>query len=106
MRYDWPGNVRELRNAVAVALALAEDGGPVDVAAHVGGATRPGGPMGVGGALGYHEARRDSMERFEHEYFDRLSRECSGNISEMARRSGLERVHVRRHLRKHALVNR
>ncbi|MBI5537781.1 MAG: sigma 54-dependent Fis family transcriptional regulator [Deltaproteobacteria bacterium] len=106
MRYDWPGNVRELRNAVAVALALAEDGGPVDVAAHVGGATRSGGPMGVGGALGYHEARRESMERFEHEYFDRLSRECTGNISEMARRSGLERVHVRRHLRKHALVTK
>jgi DNA-binding NtrC family response regulator len=104
MRYDWPGNVRELRNAVAVALALAEDGGPVDVASQVGGATRSGGPMGVGAALGYHESRRESMERFEHEYFDRLSRECNGNISEMARRSGLERVHVRRHLRKHALI--
>jgi DNA-binding NtrC family response regulator len=106
MRYDWPGNVRELRNAVAVALALAEDGGQVDVAAHVGGATRSGGPMGVGDALGYHDARREAMERFEREYFDRLAREAQNNISEMARRSGLERVHVRRHLRKHGILVR
>ncbi|HQP34099.1 MAG TPA: sigma 54-interacting transcriptional regulator [Polyangiaceae bacterium] len=105
MRYDWPGNVRELRNAVAVALALAEDGGPVDVAAQVGGPSRAASSSGGPGGPSYHDARRDALERFEHEYFERLSREASGNISEMARRSGLERVHVRRHLRKLGLAS-
>ena len=108
MRYDWPGNVRELRNAVAVALALAEEGGPIDVSAQLGTALDRGGGLtqSSGEPVGYHDARRVSLDRFEREYFERLWREAGNNVSEVARRSGLERAHARRYLRKHGLLRR
>ncbi|MBI5532057.1 MAG: sigma 54-dependent Fis family transcriptional regulator [Deltaproteobacteria bacterium] len=102
IRHDWPGNVRELRNAVAVALALSEGTGPVDVAAQMGGASRtahrPSGTVG-----NFRKARRQTIDAFEREYFEQLARQCEGNISEMARRSGLERSHIRRYLSKFGL---
>jgi DNA-binding NtrC family response regulator len=97
IRYDWPGNVRELRNAVAVALALSEGTTPVDVATHIGASTRSV-HRAAGAPIGFRAARRQTIEGFEREYFEQLAQQCEGNVSEMARRSGLERSHVRRYL--------
>lgn len=102
LRRSWPGNVRELRSAVTVAHALS-GGGPVDVAAHGGdGAARTEGL--VPGAEGYHDAKRMALERFEREYFAALSTVTGGKIIDMARIAGLERAHVRKYLRRHALA--
>jgi DNA-binding NtrC family response regulator len=111
MRHDWPGNVRELRNAVAVAHALAGEGEEIDVAGHLGALTespRAGGAL-AGGATGsfkgqkFQDAKRDILARFERDYFAALNDEAQGNVSEMARRAGMERAHVRAYLRRHGI---
>jgi DNA-binding NtrC family response regulator len=112
VRHDWPGNVRELRNAVAVAHALAGEGEEIDVAAHLGALTESplAAPVGgFGAAPGtfkgqkFQDAKRDVLARFERDYFAALSEEAKGNVSEMARRAGMERAHVRAYLRRHGI---
>ena len=112
MRHDWPGNVRELRNAVAVAFALSTEGEEIDVAAHLGAMTESssiglgvGGGVVLGGLKGrqFQDAKRDVLARFERDYFAALAEEAKGNVSEMARRAGMERAHVRAYLRRHGI---
>ena len=115
-RHDWPGNVRELRNAVAVAFALSGEGEEIDIAAHLGALTEtpaPGSPGGMGGGGGaglgsmkgrqFQDAKREVLTRFERDYFAALAEEAKGNVSEMARRAGMERAHVRAYLRRHGI---
>ncbi len=113
MRHDWPGNVRELRNAVAVAHALSGEGEELDIAAHLGALTEtPIIGAGTGNASGafasfkgrqFQDAKREVLTRFERDYFAALSEESKGNVSEMARRAGMERAHVRAYLRRHGI---
>ena len=37
------------------------------------------------------------------QYFDTLAQEAKGNVSEMARRAGMERAHVRTYLKRHGI---
>jgi DNA-binding NtrC family response regulator len=121
MRHDWPGNVRELRNAVAVAFALAVEGEEIDVAAHLGTlseapAHSPSSPgINTGNFSSsfaslkgrqFQDAKRDVLTRFERDYFAALAEEAKGNVSEMARRAGMERAHVRAYLRRHGIVTK
>jgi DNA-binding NtrC family response regulator len=105
MRHDWPGNVRELRNAVCAAFALARPSEALDVAAFVGdlarGAREPAARVIAGN---YHDRRREELARFERDYFSALHQAAAGNVSQMARVSGLERVHVRAHLKRLGLI--
>lgn len=115
MRYDWPGNVRELRNAVAVAFALSDSSEEIDIASHLGalaeggnGSPTAGGGPATGSIIGtglenrpFQEAKREVLARFAKEYFSRLAEEAKGNVSEMARRAGMERAHVRTYLKRH-----
>ncbi len=105
LRYDWPGNVRELRNAVAVSLALAEAGEPLDIAAAVGlKASKPRGKVVEASAIrAYHDAKRDALNQFERAYFKQLHDATNGNVAEISRRTGLQRTHVRKYLRLHGL---
>ncbi len=104
MSHDWPGNVRELSNVASVAAALAEDPGAIDdvltLARHDGAS-----PLAQEGASPneFGESKRAAMAAFEREYFGALARRCKGNVSEMARQSGMERHHVRAYLRKHGI---
>jgi len=112
MRYDFPGNVRELRNAVQVAYAL-NDGGEIDVAAHLGALAEgglptesAGGTMNLAAAFAgspFQDAKRDVLARFAKDYFTHLAEESRGNVSEMARRAGMERAHVRTYLKRHKI---
>ncbi|MFO0548914.1 MAG: sigma 54-interacting transcriptional regulator [Polyangiaceae bacterium] len=111
MRHDWPGNVRELRNAVAVAHALAVEGEEIDIAAHLGALSESPAATATGGGniavsfrgRPFQDAKRDVMERFARDYFAALAEDAKGNVSEMARRAGMERAHVRGYLRKHGI---
>jgi len=111
MRHDWPGNVRELRNAVAVAYALSGEGEEIDIASHLGSLTESpqvgggdgGGSFAMLKGRQFQEAKREVLTRFEKEYFSALSEEAKGNVSEMARRAGMERAHVRAYLRRHQI---
>jgi DNA-binding NtrC family response regulator len=100
--YDWPGNVRELVNVVQVAATLADTPDAIDDvltlardAVDKGGAERP--------QTAFAEAKKGAIATFERDYFSHLSRAAKGNVSEMARQSGMERHHVRAYLRKYGI---
>lgn len=61
----------------------------------------PGEPLRAQTA--FAEAKRGAISSFEKDYFTQLSRVAKGNVSEMARQSGMERHHVRAYLRKYGI---
>jgi DNA-binding NtrC family response regulator len=104
--HDWPGNVRELVNVASVAATLADEPGAIDdVLTLARDEASLGGDGALGGAVagGFSDAKRAAIAAFEREYFTSLARRCKGNVSEMARQSGMERHHVRAYLRKYAI---
>jgi DNA-binding NtrC family response regulator len=92
--YPWPGNLRQLADVVTAA-ARAGRGviEPEHLPAYVraGGAPRPAAPTTAAPRLGFAEAQA----RFEADYFGELLAECGGNLSKVARASGLSRATVR-----------
>ena len=97
-QHDWPGNVRELVNVASVAASLPR--GAESIASMLpleggGDVVVPTSPFG--------EAKREAVAAFEARYFTELVRATNGNVSEMARRSGMERHHVRAFLKKYSL---
>jgi len=97
-QHDWPGNVRELVNVTSVAASL--PAGAESLAQLL--PLERGSPSGdaVDFSTPYGEAKRTAISAFESRYFGDLFRATSGNVSEMARRSGMERHHIRPFLRK------
>lgn len=97
--HDWPGNVRELLNVAAVVANL-PPGSEVSLA------MLPTEGRGDQPSLttAYGEAKRRALEEFERRFFTDLQGACDGNISEMTRRSGLARHHIRNYLRRYSLV--
>jgi two-component system, NtrC family, response regulator GlrR len=88
--HRWPGNVRELRNAVERALA--------------GGAVALGEPAEVAPAeLPFKEAKERIVDAFTRDYLARLYERCKGNVSQMARESGINRNHVALLLERHGI---
>jgi DNA-binding NtrC family response regulator len=101
--HDWPGNVRELVNVASVAATLADTPDAIDDVLTL---ARDGGdPASVRQpATAFSEAKRAAIASFERDYFGTLSRAAKGNVSEMARQSGMERHHVRAYLRKYSIA--
>jgi DNA-binding NtrC family response regulator len=95
--HDWPGNVRELVNVASVAATLADIPGAID---DVLALTREPDAAPRVPVTAYNEAKRGALAAFDREYFTNLASSAGGNISEMARQSGMERHHVRAYLRK------
>jgi len=95
--YDWPGNVRELVNVASSAAALADTPGAIDDVLTL---AREGDDGASGPTTAFGEAKRAAIATFERDYFTALSKRAKGNVSEMARQSGMERHHVRAYLRK------
>ena len=98
--HDWPGNVRELVNVASVAATLADQPGAIDDVLTL--AREPQEPTSQP-ATAFSEAKRSAIAGFEREYFTTLARRAKGNVSEMARQSGMERHHVRAYLRKYGV---
>jgi DNA-binding NtrC family response regulator len=102
--HDWPGNVRELVNVASVAATLADTPGAIDdvlMLAKDNAAVETGKPLSAGTA--FSDAKRGAIAVFERDYFSGLSKRAKGNVSEMARQSGMERHHVRAYLRKYGI---
>ncbi len=110
LEHDWPGNIRELENAMQRALALAGSG-MIDVAhlpAVIRGHNSPTyddapatsisdlSDLAWTDAHSFPEARKLAQQDFEREYIRRLLSKTDGNISEAARRAGLDRSNFRR----------
>jgi len=99
--HDWPGNVRELVNVVSVAATLADTPEAIDDVLLLRQDAEP--EQSTQLATAFSEAKKRAVAVFERNYFVDLSKRAKGNISEMARRSGMERHHVRAYLRKYDL---
>jgi DNA-binding NtrC family response regulator len=96
--YSWPGNVRELINVVRRMLALSKrktlsmDDVPEEIRAQLG----TGGEQGaMGGFLG-EKARM--LAHFEYDYMSTILRNCSGDVSAVARHAKISRQSVYRML--------
>jgi DNA-binding NtrC family response regulator len=89
LRHSWPGNVRELRNRVERAAYL-------DRRPEITGAEAQKDES-------FHLAKQRVVDAFERRFLTELLQKTGGNISEAARRAELDRVHLRRLLRKFGL---
>jgi len=109
--YTWPGNVRELEHAIEHAFVLCQSDviGAADLPFMKEGSerdeTQPPGTAGVSwGAdihgLPYPEAKKRMMAIFDDAYVQEQLRRSGGNVSEAARRSGLDRSNFRRVMRR------
>jgi DNA-binding NtrC family response regulator len=87
----------------SVAATLADEPGAIDdvlmLTRDQTSVERPG----MAGSTAFSEAKRSAIVTFEREYFNSLTKRCKGNVSEMARQSGMERHHVRAYLRKYRI---
>jgi DNA-binding NtrC family response regulator len=108
--YPLPGNVRELKNIVDYALALCD--GEVVEPSHLPPylETQAPAPAQVsatatpGPALLDDLVFRVARDQFERRYMTELMRVSGGNLSEAARRSGVDRSNLRRMLRRLGLA--
>ena len=107
MAYDWPGNVRELRNLVERGLSLGTTEAELDVDA-----ARLGAPTGDPNAArapehlagSFKDAKARLLEAFERTYLLQLLERHHGNIAQAALEAGIDRNHVHRLVKKHAIV--
>ncbi|HMF43807.1 MAG TPA: sigma 54-interacting transcriptional regulator [Polyangia bacterium] len=98
--HPWPGNVRELRNAVE-RLAVLND---------VPFAT-PSAPESAGGEgvppidvrIPFKDAKNALTDSFERRYVTAMLESTGGNISEAARRAGIDRVYLLRLMGRYGL---
>jgi len=91
-KYDWPGNVRELQNVIEQVMSLSENNVvcpedlpdqikanelfEIDVPAET---------------LSFQEAKEKYLNQFYKKYIENLLNKCDGNISLVARQSGISR---------------
>ncbi|OJT18263.1 AAA family ATPase [Archangium sp. Cb G35] len=106
-QYPWPGNVRELRNVVEQVVNLGEEALP-EMPPLPGGEGVPGAPRTATAEmeLPFKEAKERLIEGFERDYLKGLIERCEGNISRASREAGIDRVYLRKLLRKHGLEDR
>ncbi len=99
MNYDWPGNVRELENVIQSAIFI-ESGEYITTKSLNYDGRFSSLPQNVisssEGLLPYAEAKR----RFEREYILRALEECGGNISLVARKTGIIRTNLYKKFKK------
>jgi DNA-binding NtrC family response regulator len=97
-QYPWPGNVRELRNVVEQVVNLGEEALP-DLEPPPDASGRKGPDLD----LPFKEAKEHLIEVFERDYLKNLIERCEGNISRASREADIDRVYLRKLLRKHGL---
>ena len=111
--YRWPGNVRELENLVEQIVVIAEpderiEAEDLDVLQEMPGLSLPGGgssdPLdGLEYTREYHDLKDELLGRFERRYLESVVRRSGGNMSEAARKAGIDRTTLYRLLEKHEL---
>ncbi len=105
VQFDWPGNVRELENVIERALAVS-DGPRIELEAlpeEVSSTLRPRVTRGSDTHLSYREVVDLARDRASREYLMSIMREVQGNVTEAARRAGMERESLHRLLRRYGV---
>jgi DNA-binding NtrC family response regulator len=106
--YAWPGNVRELQNVIERACALAESEmiTLAELPPHLRTAARHTGeppPALAAGKLTLKEAKERWIGHLEAAYVADLLKQEGGNVSEAARKAGVDRKTLHRLLNKHGI---
>jgi two-component system nitrogen regulation response regulator NtrX len=98
--HTWPGNVRELRNLVQRLLILSssEEIELDEVNDALSGTIVPSSSGTIASTL-FDQPLREAREAFERLYLEYQLREVDGNMSQLAKRAGMERTHLYRKLR-------
>jgi len=92
--HRWPGNVRELRNTLERAASLAV---PLEID------RTPLATSAVDLAVSLKMGKQRLLADYERRYLEGMLAACHGNISEVARRSGAERMTIYRIMRRNGL---
>ncbi|MEL6544716.1 MAG: sigma 54-interacting transcriptional regulator [Myxococcota bacterium] len=95
--YDWPGNVRELRHAIMRVAALGE-APALEMTTNRGERA-----FAVDVRSPLPQEKKRILDAFEREYLEQQLEESGGNLSEAARRSGVDRSYFRRLLKRHQI---
>jgi DNA-binding NtrC family response regulator len=96
-QHVWPGNVRELRNYLELSAVLGGHGRP-------GAPALSGDPNGaLDPRLSYAQARAIALVNFERQYLTVLLDHHRGNVTALARATGMNRSYVHELLRKHGV---
>ncbi len=101
VKYDWPGNVRQLDNEIRRAVALAENGGILDVGLlskrirdETGGANEPSGTL------------QAILQSVEKRYLSQVLDKNNGHITRSALELGLSRSGLYKKMDRHGLSAR
>jgi transcriptional regulator with GAF, ATPase, and Fis domain len=97
--YNWPGNVRELRNSLERAATLMEPLQPSVTPAEPRTGETPT-PVAVDLDEPLRVGKQRVVEAFERAYVLAMLDTCDGNISECARRAGMDRISIHRILQR------
>jgi len=99
--YDWPGNVRELKNLVTRSLALLGEGNVLLPSLFgLGEPAAFDAPVDEGTFI---ETKERVIAQWEKSYLANLLASTGDNVSQAARKTGLQRPYLHRLLRKHGL---
>jgi Nif-specific regulatory protein len=96
LRYPWPGNVRELENAMARAVALADEGAGLEPTLFGLGAT-------VSRRWDGQHTLRETLDAVEAETIREALRQCESNVSRAARALGVSRQHLHNRMNFHGI---
>ncbi|NUP10206.1 MAG: sigma 54-interacting transcriptional regulator [Polyangiaceae bacterium] len=98
--HSWPGNVRELRNYVERATVLKTTARPKSAMQKA--VTEPAAPV-VDLDVPFRDAKEAAIEAFDQAYLTALNAWSGGNVSQAARRAGMDRIHLHRLLQRYGI---
>jgi transcriptional regulator with GAF, ATPase, and Fis domain len=100
--FEWPGNVRQLRNVLERAVTLTEPivAGDLPAPTRRDASSSDEARFQVDMSLPFRTGKARIIAEYERAYLARLMQACKGNISEVARRAGMDRMSIHRMLQR------
>lgn len=96
-QHTWPGNLKELKNLIQRLLILGRDDVSDDEVRELLLNSQPSNALA--NVVDTNLPLKEGKEQFEARYLSQLLRETSGNVSETAKRSGVDRTNLYRKLK-------
>jgi len=96
-QHTWPGNLKELKNLIQRLLILGHDEVSDEEVKEL--LNKSQNTLSASEVVDTNEPLKVAKEQFEARYLSQLLRETSGNVSETAKRSGVDRTNLYRKLK-------